>query len=115
MEDVSVMNIALHRSVAVTAGGVWAALVSRYWWRTEARRELSRGLGELRAPKPFVREQTTDLIGRFCLNMGWLYTRLVAYNSFVYEDENGYHATPTESTALLKSLNNDDIHEFMSM
>jgi hypothetical protein len=47
MKDISVINIALHRSVAVTVGVVWAGLVSRYWWPAEARRELGRALGEL--------------------------------------------------------------------
>lgn len=45
-KDVPVIEIALHRAVAVTIGVVWAAIVSRYWWPTEARRELSRALGE---------------------------------------------------------------------
>jgi hypothetical protein len=44
--DVSVVDIALHRSVAVTIGVLWAAIVSRFWWPAEARRELSRALGE---------------------------------------------------------------------
>jgi len=41
-------DIAFHRSVSVTVGVVWAALVSRLWWPSEARRELSKALGELR-------------------------------------------------------------------
>lgn len=44
--DISVFEIAYHRAVAVTVGVVWAAVVSRYWWPAEARRELSRALGE---------------------------------------------------------------------
>jgi len=44
--DVSVIDIALHRSAAVIAGVLWAAIVSRLWWPSEARRELSRELGE---------------------------------------------------------------------
>jgi hypothetical protein len=44
--DISVVNIALHRSTAVTVGVVWAGFVSRFWWPSEARRELSKQLGE---------------------------------------------------------------------
>lgn len=44
--DVSVVDIAYHRATAVIVGVIWAAIVSRYWWPTEARRELSKALGE---------------------------------------------------------------------
>ena len=44
--DISVVNIAFHRSTAVTVGVVWAGFVSRFWWPSEARRELSKQLGE---------------------------------------------------------------------
>lgn len=53
--------------------------------------------------------------------MGWLYTRLVAFNSFAGDDENadeGADASPTESTSLLKRPSvkmTHDIQEFMSM
>ncbi|KDQ07157.1 hypothetical protein BOTBODRAFT_167215 [Botryobasidium botryosum FD-172 SS1] len=57
--DVAVITIALQRAAAVTVGVLWAFIVSRFWWPSEARRELSKALGE------------------FCLNIGWLYTRLV--------------------------------------
>ncbi|KAJ8508004.1 hypothetical protein ONZ45_g9692 [Pleurotus djamor] len=63
-KDVSAVYVAYHRAVAVCFGVLWAAFVSRVWWPAEARRELGKALGE------------------FCLNMGWLYTRLVASNSF---------------------------------
>jgi hypothetical protein len=36
----------MHRALAVTAGVLWAAIVSRFWWPSEARRELSKRLGE---------------------------------------------------------------------
>jgi hypothetical protein len=42
----SVVDIAFHRSTAVTVGVVWAGFVSRFWWPSEARRELSKQLGE---------------------------------------------------------------------
>ncbi|KAJ3563310.1 hypothetical protein NP233_g9021 [Leucocoprinus birnbaumii] len=98
--DVSVSSIAVQRALAVTAGVVWAALVSRFWWPSEARRELSRALGE------------------FCLNMGWLYTRLVASNS--YSPEPTTRQEPGEEAALLVGHDEDikmkdSIHEFMAM
>ncbi|KAG2365373.1 hypothetical protein BDR07DRAFT_1398873 [Suillus spraguei] len=91
--DVSVIDIALHRSAAVIAGVLWAAIVSRFWWPSEARRELSRELGD------------------FCLNIGWLYTHLVAANSGVPRE--------TETTSLLpksaKAKLSKSIQEFMAM
>ncbi|KAI0676139.1 Fusaric acid resistance protein-like-domain-containing protein [Trametes maxima] len=102
-KDVAVFDIAFHRAVAVTVGVVWAAIVSRYWWPAEARRELSRALGE------------------FCLNMGWLYTRLVAFNSFADNDLH-MHAienedSPTEETRLLdvSPAISQSIQNFMAM
>ncbi|KAF8973312.1 hypothetical protein BDZ97DRAFT_1780768 [Flammula alnicola] len=44
--DVSVVNIGFHRAIAVIAGVLWAAFVSRFWWPAEARRELSKSLSE---------------------------------------------------------------------
>ncbi|KAH9170931.1 hypothetical protein EDB89DRAFT_2071384 [Lactarius sanguifluus] len=93
--DISVVNIAFHRSTAVTVGVVWAGLVSRFWWPSEARRELSKQLGD------------------FCLNIGWLYTRLVASNSFSPENPmevaDSEHDDPNEETALLlpRTLNKE--------
>jgi hypothetical protein len=51
--------VALHRSISVITGVLWALIVSRTWWPSEARRELGVGLSE------------------FLLNLGWLYNRLV--------------------------------------
>ncbi|THG95980.1 hypothetical protein EW026_g5766 [Hermanssonia centrifuga] len=106
-KDISVVDIAFHRSAAVTVGVVWAAIVSRYWWPTEARRELGKALGE------------------FCLNIGWLYTRLVAFNSFENQPSVSIGHTetnpssPTEATSLLGTSANvyltDSITEFMAM
>jgi len=45
-EDENIIQLATHRSVSVTVGVVWAGVVSRYWWPTEARRELGKALGE---------------------------------------------------------------------
>lgn len=44
--DSSVWTIAMHRSVAVIVGVLWALFVARWWWPSEARRELTRGLSE---------------------------------------------------------------------
>lgn len=106
-EDVSVLEIARHRSAAVIVGVLWALLVSRFWWPSEARRELSKGLGEL------------------CLNMGWLYTRLVASNSGLELDDpeetdpTGTRRVACEGTPLLSksasAILSNSIQEFMAM
>lgn len=54
-KDLSVFRIALHRSLAVTSGVIFAAFLCRAVWPTEARKELSKGLGEL-----------SSLLGRSC-------------------------------------------------
>lgn len=107
-DDVSVFEIAHHRSAAVIVGVLWAVFVSRLWWPSEARRELSKGLGE------------------FCLNMGWLYTRLVASNSgldvlndpvstdHVNDSHFSHECTPLLSKSASAMLNNS-IQEFMAM
>ncbi|EIW83515.1 hypothetical protein CONPUDRAFT_81418 [Coniophora puteana RWD-64-598 SS2] len=96
----SVLDIAYHRFVAVTLGLVWAAIVSRFWWPAEARRELSNALGE------------------FCLNIGWLYTRLVAFNSGVSDitdlfdaDSDTEDDDDAEEAHLLNASNLDHDHE----
>ncbi|KAI0338288.1 hypothetical protein BDW22DRAFT_1363174 [Trametopsis cervina] len=105
--DISVVDIALHRAAAVIVGVVWAAIVSRFWWPIEARRELGKALGD------------------FCLNIGWLYTRLVAFNSWENNtgpsigsvEQSPMTSAPTEHTALLNSQDhlNESIVEFMAM
>ncbi|KAG5735641.1 hypothetical protein E4T56_gene6971 [Termitomyces sp. T112] len=104
-KELSVAHIAIDRALAVTAGVLWAAFISRFWWPAEARRELGRALGE------------------FCLNIGWLYTRLVASNSFAPEYRAEINRNETELaaaslgvTAPTKSTKiNNSIKEFMSM
>lgn len=106
-QDVSVLEIAHHRSAAVIVGVLWALLVSRFWWPSEARRELSKGLGEL------------------CLNVGWLYTRLVASNSGLELDDPeetdraGGGNVACEGTPLLSksasAILGDSVQEFMAM
>lgn len=104
--DVSVIDIAFHRSTAVIAGVLWAAIVSRFWWPSEARRELGRELGD------------------FCLNIGWLYTHLVAANSGTPHsgddtDEDEPETPPDETTSLLpksaKAKLSKSIQDFMAM
>ncbi|KAJ7252108.1 Fusaric acid resistance protein-like-domain-containing protein [Mycena haematopus] len=100
-KEVSPVDVAVRRAIAVTGGVVWAALVSRFWWPAEARRELSKALGE------------------FCLNIGWLYTRLVASNSYATDSTEvaeEYEDADSEMRALSpeKKLSNS-IKEFMAM
>lgn len=45
-QDLAVVDIGIQRAVAVIAGILWAAFVSRFWWPSEARRELSESLSE---------------------------------------------------------------------
>ncbi|EIW68238.1 hypothetical protein TREMEDRAFT_32574, partial [Tremella mesenterica DSM 1558] len=58
--SVTVTSIAFHRSTSVIIGVVWAAIVSRYWWPFTARRELRMGVSD------------------FCLDLSYLYSKLVA-------------------------------------
>ncbi|KAH7889008.1 hypothetical protein F5I97DRAFT_1804311 [Phlebopus sp. FC_14] len=108
--DISVLDTAYHRSAAVIVGVLWALIVSRFWWPSEARRELSKALGE------------------FCLNIGWLYTRLVASNSGMNDflDERDDTDEPSrsqgtldEGTPLLSKMGHaklsTSIQEFMAM
>ncbi|KAG6862245.1 hypothetical protein C0995_002176 [Termitomyces sp. Mi166 len=104
-KELSVARIAADRALAVTAGVIWAAFISRFWWPAEARRELGKALGE------------------FCLNIGWLYTRLVASNSFAPEYQAEINSNETEAAAASLGLTapskstklNNSIKEFMSM
>ncbi|KAG6820973.1 hypothetical protein H0H93_008602 [Arthromyces matolae] len=100
--DLPVADIALHRALAVTAGVIWAGFISRFWWPSEARRELGKALSE------------------FCLNIGWLYTRLVASNSFApeYSSQDGIETTETSQLVTEPSKStrlNNSVKEFMSM
>ncbi|KAJ7496902.1 Fusaric acid resistance protein-like-domain-containing protein [Mycena latifolia] len=99
--EVSAVEVAVRRAIAVTVGVVWAALVSRFWWPAEARRELSKALGE------------------FCLNIGWLYTRLVASNLSSPDSRvvNEYHESPRATCAFspAHARVSNSIKEFMAM
>ena len=57
-KDVDVIDIAYHRAVAVIVGVIWAAIVSRFWWPTEARRALGKALGEYVNWHPSPRRST---------------------------------------------------------
>ena len=119
-ENLSVVDIAIGRSIAVAIGVIWAVIVSRVWWPAEARRELGVALSD------------------FLLNIGWLYNRLVlTYSiqphapepmSFNGEDYGAAarragdadpELEPGEQTRLLRPALvtdlNTSIREFMSM
>ncbi|KAG8935418.1 hypothetical protein FRC01_000025 [Tulasnella sp. 417] len=91
------LMVAIRRAAAVTVGVVWANIVSRYWWPIEARRELMSSLSD------------------FCLNLGWLYTKLVETYSVPPQelaaiaaiDEDGHRKAVDHLTA--------SVHKFMSM
>ncbi|KIO25337.1 hypothetical protein M407DRAFT_25348, partial [Tulasnella calospora MUT 4182] len=91
------LMIAIRRAAAVTVGVVWANIVSRYWWPIEARRELMSSLSD------------------FCLNLGWLYTKLVET-----------YSVPPQELAAIAAIDDDNhrravdhltasVHKFMSM
>ncbi|KAK8854671.1 hypothetical protein IAR55_003410 [Kwoniella newhampshirensis] len=69
-DDVTVEQIAFQRSTAVIIGVIWAAMISRYWWPFTARRELRLGLSD------------------FCLDLSYLYSRLVTTYSKGVEPRN---------------------------
>ncbi|KAF8900636.1 hypothetical protein CPB85DRAFT_1325021 [Mucidula mucida] len=105
-KDLSVVYVAYHRALAVTAGVLYAAFIARFWWPAEARRELGTALSQ------------------FCLNIGWLYTRLVASNSFApeYRTETNEDEEETEQLVELTQSHqsgltrlNNSIQEFMAM
>ncbi|GLB37109.1 putative aluminium activated malate transporter [Lyophyllum shimeji] len=112
-QNPSVVKIASGRALSVTAGVLWAAFVSRFWWPAEARRELGKSLAE------------------FCLNIGWLYTRLVASNSFSPEyrpegegagdddddddDDSAAEGSPLFAAPSQSTRLNNSIKEFMAM
>ncbi|WOO77198.1 uncharacterized protein LOC62_01G000785 [Vanrija pseudolonga] len=83
-KDLSPLEIAVRRSTSVITGVIWAGIVSRYWWPYTARRELRMGLGD------------------FCLDLSYLYSKLVtAYTRGV---EHEVHVAPSasgETTPLL--------------
>jgi hypothetical protein len=93
----------MDRALAVTVGVLWALIASRIWWPSEARKELMVALGD------------------FSLNIGWLYTRLVASNSFAPEyrrpDNQDEHTAETSlvGSNLQTTKLHNSIQEFMAM
>ena len=102
-DNASVWEIAMDRALAVTVGVLWALIASRIWWPSEARKELMVALGD------------------FSLNIGWLYTRLVASNSFAPEyrrpDDHDEHTSEASlvGTNLQTTKLHNSIQEFMAM
>ncbi|KAF8504112.1 Fusaric acid resistance protein-like-domain-containing protein [Gautieria morchelliformis] len=82
-QEPSVVEIAFYRAVAVIIGVLWAFIVSQFWWPAEARRELGKALGE------------------FCLNIGWLYSRMVMHYSAPPEALLSVEPPPTSDTTPL--------------
>jgi hypothetical protein len=122
--DVDVLDIAFRRAFAVTIGVLWAAIISRLLWPAEARRELSNALGELSLWSLLQCCKTDECyeIPRFCLNLGWLYTRLVASNSSMREphyERSETNNQPGADTVLSVEESNahvcDSVEEFMAM
>jgi len=88
--------------IKVGTFALWAALVSRFWWPAEARRELSKSLSE------------------FFLDLGWLYTRLVASNSFSpeyrQEEDDEERGTSNDHSKHIQTTRlSNSIQEFMAM
>jgi len=126
-KDISVLDIAFHRALSVIVGVVWAAFVSRFWWPAEARRELGKALSEL-SSRDNIQVRKLTLLYRFCLNIGWLYTRLVASNSFApeYQAVDGNNENEDQHDANLNGVTllhassqstrlNNSVKEFMAM
>ncbi|WVF67567.1 hypothetical protein IAT40_002325 [Kwoniella sp. CBS 6097] len=67
--NLTVEQIAVQRSAAVIIGVLWAAAVSRWWWPFTARKELRLGLSD------------------FCLDLSYLYSKLVKTYSKGAQDE----------------------------
>jgi hypothetical protein len=127
----SVITIAFHRSTAVTAGVLGALVVSRWWWPSEARRELGKGLSEYVMIKVFDSPYLADSTTSLCLNISWLYVSLIKtyiLTSPTAPDRNpnnagdddavgGSHSSSRESllSQPARSHLKSSIKEFMSM
>ncbi|WVO14425.1 hypothetical protein L204_102058 [Cryptococcus depauperatus] len=104
--DTTVEVIAFRRATSVIVGLLWAALVSRYWWPFTARRELRMGLSD------------------FCLDLSYLYSKLVTAYSKGAEDShsNSDGADIADEEAPLLSSDaighphlSDSVRQFMAM
>lgn len=144
-KDISVVEIAFRRSLAVTVGVVWAFLVSRFWWPSEGTHGIinepegdevilagahvpcyqhstkgaQQSLGRVGISSLISCDRLLNMRLRFCLNIGWLYTRLVASNSFSAEAAQEVQPHPTEESSLIprqqRTALSNSIEEFMSM
>ncbi|KAG8975012.1 hypothetical protein FRB90_009653, partial [Tulasnella sp. 427] len=95
--EVDPVMVAIRRAAAVTVGVVWANIVSRYWWPIEARRELMSSLSD------------------FCLNLGWLYTKLVETYSVPPHELAAIAATDEAGHRKAVAHLEASVHNFMSM
>ncbi|WWC90598.1 uncharacterized protein L201_005534 [Kwoniella dendrophila CBS 6074] len=101
----TVEQIAVQRSAAVIIGVLWAAVVSRWWWPFTARRELRLGLSD------------------FCLDLSYLYSRLVMTYSKGTNDDGQDDDFATEEGENTPLMNNEigyshlssSVRQFMSM
>ena len=59
--DIPVYTVAFRRATSVIVGVVWAGVVARVWWPSEARRELANGLSEFSRTFSRGREQILNL------------------------------------------------------
>ncbi|EJD02581.1 uncharacterized protein FOMMEDRAFT_19886 [Fomitiporia mediterranea MF3/22] len=90
--DISVVDIAYYRSISAGAVVIYAVIVSRLWEPAEARREVSKALK------------------RFCLNLGWLYTHLVATSSRIFVRLNSPHVDIHDETRNVVNAIERDLH-----
>ncbi|WWC71453.1 uncharacterized protein I206_105409 [Kwoniella pini CBS 10737] len=103
--DITVEEIAIQRSAAVIIGVLWAAAVSRWWWPFTARRELRLGLSD------------------FCLDLSYLYSRLVTTYSKGAKDPAEDHNEDAEDGETTPLTGNDvefshlsaSVRQFMAM
>ncbi|KAJ9091755.1 hypothetical protein QFC19_008965 [Naganishia cerealis] len=107
--DLSAFEIGWRRATSVIVGVMWATVVSNYWWPFAARKELRIGLSD------------------FCLDLAYLYSRLVRVYSQSHDEACTWHPLvdqihdsddQVDSLTLMskKELENDmAIRQFMSM
>lgn len=65
------IDVAWQRAVSVTVGVLWAAVLSRFWWPAQARRELGKALGELSSHILSVGQHTHMIVYQL-LSQRWM-------------------------------------------
>ncbi|GHJ83768.1 hypothetical protein NliqN6_0170 [Naganishia liquefaciens] len=107
--DLSAVDIGWRRATSVVVGVLWATFVSNYWWPFAARTELRVGLSD------------------FCLDLAYLYSRLVRVYSQNHDESCIGHplvdrmtasdvlAPSAPSISMREVENEKTIREFMSM